>query len=177
MTRCYTLIYPQNHEAGRAQSRAPDPTVGGPVPNGPRSQAQASSGPCPASSTTLPLEEDPRPSRCGSRKVTQISQISGFTQDQNHSTYLNIFQFFRIELRWEVYPDGGLISFRLTLGLRKLIQASQFLQRARIRENACPPRLWQAFQAARSGAHHPTPPWRGRFVCGLRAPWPTAQGG
>jgi len=37
--------------------------MGGPVPNGPRSQARASSGPCPASSTTLPLEKDPRPTR------------------------------------------------------------------------------------------------------------------
>jgi len=80
MTPKQALIYPQKQDAGRAQSRPPGATMAGPVPSGPRSQARASSGPCPASSTTLPLEEDPRPSRGGSRKVTKTSQISGFTQ-------------------------------------------------------------------------------------------------
>ena len=63
MTPKHTLTYPQKQDAGRAQSRPPGATMGGPVPNGPRSQARASSGPCPASLTALPLEGDPRPSR------------------------------------------------------------------------------------------------------------------
>jgi len=56
MTPKHTLIYPQKQDAGRAQSRPPGATMGGPVLNGPRSQARASSGPCPASLTALPLE-------------------------------------------------------------------------------------------------------------------------
>ena len=68
MTPKHTLIYPQKQDAGRAQSRPPGATMGGPVPNGPRSQARASSGPCPASLTALPLEEDPRPSRAEAGK-------------------------------------------------------------------------------------------------------------
>jgi len=63
MTPKHTLIYPQKQDAGRAQSRPPGAIMGGPVPNGTRSQARASSGPCPASLTALPLEGDPRPSR------------------------------------------------------------------------------------------------------------------
>ena len=43
---------------------SPDPsaTIGGPKPNRSRAQKRASSGSCPASSISLPLEEDPRPS-------------------------------------------------------------------------------------------------------------------
>jgi len=62
MTPKNTLTYPQKQDARRAQSRPPGATLGGPVPNGPRSQARASSGPCPASLTALPLEGDTRPS-------------------------------------------------------------------------------------------------------------------
>jgi len=87
--------------------------MGGPVANGHRSQARASSGPCPASSTTLPLEEDPRPSRGGSRKVSKTSQISGFTQDQYLGTYPKIFQISRIEFRWDYIPVRDQISVRL----------------------------------------------------------------
>ena len=82
MTPKLTLMYPQKQDAGRAQLRPPDAPMRGPVPNGPWSQARASNGPCPASSTSLPLEEDPCPSRSGRRKVTKTSQISGSTQDQ-----------------------------------------------------------------------------------------------
>ena len=82
MSPMLALVYLQKQDSGRAQSRPPVATTGGPVPNGPQSQAQASSGPCPASSTTLPMEEDPRPSRGGGTKVTKTSQISDFTQDQ-----------------------------------------------------------------------------------------------
>jgi len=138
------LIYPQKQEAGRAQSRPPDATTLGPVPNGPRSQVRTYSGPCPAFSTTLPLEEDPRPSRGGRRKVTKTSQISGLTQDQYLGTYPKIFHFSRIELRWDFIHGRDQISVRLTLGLRNLPKASQSLQSARIREDACLPWLCQA---------------------------------
>jgi len=60
MTPKNTLTCFHKLAAGRAQYRLPCASMGGPVPNGPRSQAQASSCPCPASSTTLALEEDPR---------------------------------------------------------------------------------------------------------------------
>jgi len=60
MTPRHIRIYPKKQDAGRAPSRPPGATMGGPVPNGPRSQARASSGPCPVSLTTLPLEEDRR---------------------------------------------------------------------------------------------------------------------
>jgi len=72
MTQKHTLIYPQKQDAGRAQSRPPGATMGGTVPNGPRSPARASSGPCPASLTTLPLEEDPRPSRAEAGQSLRI---------------------------------------------------------------------------------------------------------
>ena len=61
------------------------------MPNGPRSGARASSGPCLASSTTLALKEDPRPSRDGRRKVTKTFQILGITQKQYLGTYPQIF--------------------------------------------------------------------------------------
>ena len=60
--KAYTHV-PCEPNAGRAQSRPPGATMGGPVPNGPRSQARAASGPCAASLTALPLKGDPRPSR------------------------------------------------------------------------------------------------------------------
>jgi len=47
----------------------------GPVPTGPRSQARASSGPCPASLTALPLEGDPRPSRAEARKSSRLPRF------------------------------------------------------------------------------------------------------
>jgi len=70
-----TKIYPQKQDAGRAQSRPPGATMGGPVPNGPRSQARASSGPCPASLTALPLEGDPRPSRAEAGKSLRLPRF------------------------------------------------------------------------------------------------------
>jgi len=71
----HTLIYPQKQDAGRAHARPPGTTMGGPVPNGPRSQARASSGPCPSSSTTLPLEEDPRPCRAEAKKSPRLPRF------------------------------------------------------------------------------------------------------
>jgi len=75
MTPTHTLIYPQKQDAGRAQSRPPGATIGVPVPNGPRSQARASSGPCPASLTALPLEGDPRPSRAEAGKSLRLPRF------------------------------------------------------------------------------------------------------
>ena len=144
MTTTNTLIYPQKLVVGRAESRSPDATKGGPVPNVPPSQGRASSGPCPASLTTLPLEEDPRPSWGGRINITKTSKISGFSQNQHLGTDPNIFTFFQLGLRPDSIPGGDLISFRLTLGFRKRSQASRSLQRSRIRENACFPRRSQA---------------------------------
>ena len=44
MTPQHTLICPQKQDAGRAQSRPPGATMGGPVPNGPRSQSISTNG-------------------------------------------------------------------------------------------------------------------------------------
>ena len=113
------------------------------MPNGPRSQARASSGPCPASSITLPLEENPRPSRTKAGKSPRLPKSQKFSQNQYLGTYPKLFQFSRIEFRWDFIPGRNQISVRQTLGLRKLPQASRSLQRARIREDACLPRLCQ----------------------------------
>jgi len=143
MTPNHTVIHPQKQEAGRGQSRRSDATMRGPVPNGPRSQARAPGGPCPASWTTLTLEEDPRPSHGGRRKDTKTAEISRLTQDQYLRTDPKNFQFFRIGCRWDCIPGRDQISVRPTLGLRKLPQASRSLQRARTREHACVPRMRQ----------------------------------
>jgi len=75
MTPKHTLIYPQKQDAGRAQSRPPGAIMGGLVPNGPRSQARASSGPCSASLTALPLEGGPRPSRAEAGKSLRLPRF------------------------------------------------------------------------------------------------------
>ena len=46
--------------------------MGGPVPNGPRSQARASTVPCASSLTALPLEVDPRPSSAEAGKSLRL---------------------------------------------------------------------------------------------------------
>ena len=79
----------------------------------------------------------------GSRKVTKTSYISGFTQNQYLGTYPKIFQFSRIEFRWDFIPGRDHISVRLTLGLRKLPQASRSPQRARIQKDVCLPSVCQ----------------------------------
>jgi len=78
MTPKHPAIYPQKQAAARAQSRRSDATMGGPVPNGPRSQATAPSGPCPAFWTTLLLEEDPRPSRAEAGKTPRLPTSQDF---------------------------------------------------------------------------------------------------
>jgi len=54
-----------------------------------------------------------------------------------------IFQFSRIEFRWDFIPGRDHISVRLTLGLRELPQASRSLRKARIREDVCLPCVCQ----------------------------------
>jgi len=159
----HTLIYPQEQDAGRAQSRPPGATMGGPVPNGPRSQARASSGPCPASLTALPLEADPRPSRAEVGKSLRLPRFQDFTQNQYLGTYPKIFQFSRIEFRWDFIPGRDHISVQLTLGLRKLPQASQSLQRARIREDVSLPCVCQTPQVGPIGCSPPHAPLEGSF--------------
>jgi len=90
----HTLTHPQKQDAGRAASRPPDATIGGPVHNEPRSQARAHGGPCSASSTTLSLEKNPRLSPDGGRKFTKTFQISGFSQDLYLATYPKICKIF-----------------------------------------------------------------------------------
>jgi len=141
------------------------PPWGGPVPNGPRSQARASSGPCPAISTTLSLQEDTRPSRGGSRKVTETAQISVITQDQYLGTYPKSFQISGIEFRWDFIPGRDLISARLTLGLRKPPQASRSLQRASIREDAWLARLCHTPPGGADGVLITPRPSRGVVSC------------
>jgi len=110
--------------------------MGGPLPIGPQSQARISGGSCPASSTNLPLNEDPRPPRGGSHKGTKTSQISGHPQDQKLRADLNISQFCRIEFRRDFIPGRNQNLVRLTRGFQKLLQASPSHQGARIREDA-----------------------------------------
>jgi len=171
-------MYPQKQEVRRAQSRPPDATIGGPLPSGPLSQARAPGGPCPASSSTFPLEEDARPYRGGSRKVSKTSQISEVAQDQYLGTYPKIFQSSGREFRSHFVCGRDQILVRLKLGLRKHPQASRSLLGARIRESACPHRLCQAPPGGPDRVLlTPRPLQRTRFVCGPRAPWPLAQGG
>jgi len=93
MTPKYTLLYPQKQEARRAQSRPPGATMGGPVPNGPRSQARASSGPCPASTTTLPLEEDPRPSWAEAGKSPRLPRSQDLPKISTSGLLAKLFNF------------------------------------------------------------------------------------
>jgi len=65
----------------------------GPVPNGPRSQARASRGPCPASSTTLPLEEDPRPSRAEAGKSLRLPRFQKLPKISTSGLIPSIFKF------------------------------------------------------------------------------------
>ena len=103
MTPKHTLIYPQKQEAGRAQSRPPGATMGGPVPNGPRSQARASSGPCPASLTALPLEGDPRPSRADAGKSLRLPRF----QDLPKTNALGLIPRF---FNFPGWHSGGILS-------------------------------------------------------------------
>ena len=54
-----------------------------------------------------------------------------------------ITQFSLIEFRWYFRPGRDQTSVRHSLELRKIAQASRYLQRTRIREDACLPRLCQ----------------------------------
>jgi len=93
MTPKHTLISPQKQHAGRSQSRPPGATMGGPVPNGPRSQARASSGPCPASLTALALEGDPRPSRTEAGKSLRLPDFQNLPKTNTLGPIQRFFQF------------------------------------------------------------------------------------
>jgi len=93
MTPKHTLIYPQKQDAGRAQSRPPGAIMGGPVPNGPRSQARASSGPCPASLTALPLEGGPRPSRAVAGKSLRLPRFQDLPKTNTSGLIPRFFNF------------------------------------------------------------------------------------
>jgi len=93
MTPKHTLIYPQKQEAGRAQSRPPGATMGGPAPNGPRSQARASSCPCPASLTALPPEGDPRPSRAEAGNSLRLSRFQDLLKTNTSGLIPRCFNF------------------------------------------------------------------------------------
>jgi len=93
MTPKHTLIYPQKQDAGRAQSRPPGATMGGPVRNGPRSQARASSGPCPVSLTALPLEGDPRPSRAEAGKSLRLPRFQDLPKTNTSGLIPRFFKF------------------------------------------------------------------------------------
>jgi len=99
----HTLIYPQRQDAGRAQSRPPGATMGGPVPNGLRSQARASSGPCPASLTALPLEGDPRPSRAEAGKSLRLPRFQDLPKTNTSGLIPRFFSF-------PVLNSGGILS-------------------------------------------------------------------
>jgi len=103
MTPKHTLTYPQKQDAGRAQSLPPGATMGGPVPNGPRSQARASSGPCPASLTALPLEGDPRPSRADAGESLRLRRF----QDLPKTNTLGLIPRF---LKFPGENSGGILS-------------------------------------------------------------------
>ena len=68
---------------------------------------------------------------------------NALTQNQYLGTYSKIFQVSWIDFRWDFIPGRHHISVRLTLGLRKLPQASRSPQRARIREDVCLPCVCQ----------------------------------
>ena len=140
------------------------------MPNGPWAQARASSGPFPAPPTIFSLEQHSHSSRVGRRRVTKTSQTSGLSQDQYVRTYPKKFQFSRIEFRWDFIPGRAQISVPLTRGLRKLAQASQSLQRDRIWEDACLPRLCQTPSGGPDPVLIPLRPSRGavdRVALGL----------
>mgnify|MGYP000093891552 CR=1 FL=1 len=77
--------------------------MGKPVPNAPRSQARASSGSCPASSTTLPLEEDPRPSQAEVGKSPRLPRSQDLPEISTSGLIPRVFKF-------PGYNSGGLFS-------------------------------------------------------------------
>jgi len=75
----------------------------GPVPNGPRSQARASSDPCPASLTALPLEGDPRPSRAEAGKSLSLPRFQDLPNTNTSGLIPRFFNF-------PGYNSGGILS-------------------------------------------------------------------
>jgi len=114
MTPKETLIIPQKQDAGRAQSRPQGATMGGPVPNGPRSQDRASSGPSPAFATALPLEEDPRPSRAEAGKSLRLPRSRDLPKIRTSGLIPRFFEF----PGWHSGGISYLVEIRSRSGLR-----------------------------------------------------------
>jgi len=84
------------------------------VPNGPRSRARASSGPCPASSTTLLLEEDPRPSRAEAGKSLILTRFRDMTETNTSGLIPRFFNF----TEWNSGGTLSLVEIISRFGLR-----------------------------------------------------------
>jgi len=178
MTPKHTLIYPQKQDAGRAQSRPPGATMGGPVPNGPRSQAQASSGPCPASLTALPREGDPPPVSGASRKVTKTSLDFRIYPKPIPLDLSHDFSNFpdRIPVRFYPWPRTylGPAYARIAEAFTSFPVPPEGPDSGRRVSPLC---VSDPSRGARSGVPRFTPLQRGRFMCGPGAPWTPAQRG
>jgi len=170
MTPKHTLIYPQKQDAGCAQSRPPGATMGGPVPNGPRSQSRASSGPCPACLTALFLGGDPRPSRADAGKSLRIPRSQDFPKSDTSGPILR-FSIFPDRIPVGVYPWS-----RSYLGpaYARIAEAStSFPVPSEVpnpRRRVSPLLVSDPSRGARSGVPRLTPLWRSGLMCGPGAP-------
>ena len=134
------------------------PSWGDRYSNGPLSQAWASSGRCPASSTTVPLEEDPRSSRAEARQSLRLLRFQDLPKI---STSGLIPIFFKVPGS----NSGGILSLveiRSPSGLRS--DCGSFYK---LRSPSRGPVFgkkhvllgWSGpSRGTQSGAHHPTPP-------------------
>jgi len=177
MTPKHTLMYPQKQYAGRAQSRHPGATLRGPVPSGPRSQAWSCSGPCRASSITLPREKDPRPSGAEAGRSQRLPRSQNLPKS---STSGHIRRSFSFPDRFPVgfYPwsrsDLGTAYARIAEASKSFPVPPEGMDSGR---RVSPSAVSDPSKGARSVAYHPVPLWRDHFVCGSRESWPPAQGG
>ena len=177
MTPKHTLIYPQKQEAGRAQSRPPGAIMEGPVSNGRRSQARALLAP--AQHPRLPFHWKRTPARFGAKQ-------------ESHEDFLGFMIYPKSVPRdlsqdFSVFPDRIPVGFypwsRSYLGpaYARIVEASTSFpvppEGPDSGRRVSPSAVSDRSRGARSGAPHPAPLWRGRFVCVPRAPWTHAQGG
>jgi len=158
----------------------PDPLAvpwGQPVPNVPRSQARASSGPCPASLTALPLEGDTRPSRAEAGRSLRLPRFQDLPKTNTSELIPRCFNFLGSS-------SGGILALVEIIsrsGIRSdcgSIHKLPGTPRGPGFGKTCvslvcvrPP------QGGPIGCSPLTPLYRGRFMCGAGAPWTTAQGG
>ena len=139
--------------------------MGGPVPNGPRSQTRASSGLCPASLTAIPLEGDPRSSREEAGKALRLPRFQDLPK-ANTPGLIPKTSIFPDRIPVGFYPwSRSSLSVRLRLGLRKLPQASRSPERARIREDVCLPCVRQTPPGGPDRVFPASRPSRGVVSC------------